>query len=291
MIITKSSASVTTKKNDILDADFLGHLISDYKPDSIIHLAALTKTWFTGIRELFEVNLLGTVNLYNAVLKLRENEDYNPKILYISTSEIYGNTPNPKNITENSLLNPTNPYSSSKAAADRASYAYGLSKNLSIAILRPFTHTGPGQSKGFFIPDMASQIARIEKADKGNGLLVGNLETTRDYLDVRDVVAAYKDLMEAEWEKGEVFNICSGRGVKMKTLLRDLLKLSNATIKVKKDPGRFRPIDMPVYIGNSDKIRKLTGWKPKIEIDKTLEDTLNYWREKEQESQSEGSGF
>jgi GDP-4-dehydro-6-deoxy-D-mannose reductase len=263
---------------DILDKKFLTELISKEKPEIIFHLAAKSMTWARNVEEVFKINMLGTINLYESILDVRKETDFNPKIFFISSSEVYGNTTDPKNITETSPLFPAKFYSASKAASDRLSYSYSQSEKLNILILRPFTHTGPGQGKGFVVPDFASQIAELEKDPKSDVLKVGNLEPIRDYLDVRDVVAAYTAVIDKDWVSGDSYNICSGKGVKIKEILEILLKLANKKLVVRQDPSKLRSSDTPVYVGNNKKFVDLTGWKPKIPLGKTLKDTLDFWR-------------
>jgi GDP-4-dehydro-6-deoxy-D-mannose reductase len=263
---------------DILDKKFLTGLISKEKPEIIFHLAAKSLTWNRNVEEVFKINLLGTINLYESILDVRKDSDYNPKIIFISSSEIYGNTDDPKNITETSPLFPAKFYSASKAASDRLSYSYSQSEKLNILILRPFTHTGPGQGKGFVVPDFASQIAEAEKDSGKNEILVGNLEPIRDYLDVRDVAAAYKSAIDKKWTPGDAYNICSGKGVKIKEILETLLSLANKKLVIKEDSTKLRSSDTPVYVGNNQKFVSLTGWEPKIPLETTLKDTLEYWR-------------
>lgn len=263
---------------DILDKKFLADFISKEKPEIIFHLAAKSLTWNRNVEEVFKINMLGTINLYESVLEVREESDYNPKIFFISSSEVYGNTADPENITEDSPLFPTKFYSASKVASDRLSYSYSQSEKLNILILRPFTHTGPGQGKGFVVPDFASQIAELENNDGKNELSVGNLEPIRDYLDVRDVVSAYKAIIDKEWIPGDSYNICSGKGVKIAKILETLLTFTNREIKIKEDPSKFRVSDTPVYVGNNQKFVELTGWHPEIPLEQTLKDTLEFWR-------------
>jgi len=263
---------------DILDKKFLAGLISKEKPEIIFHLAAKSQTWSRNVEEVFKINMLGTINLYESILEIRKGGSFNPKIFFISSSEVYGNTTDPKNITEDSPLFPAKFYSASKVASDRLSYSYSQSEKLNILILRPFTHTGPGQQKGFVVPDIASQIAQLEKDPGENELLVGNLTPIRDYLDVRDVTAAYKAIIDKDWIPGDSYNICSGHGVKIKTILEILLKLSKKKLRVKEDTSKLRASDIPIYVGNNHKFVKLTGWKPKIRLEQTLKDTLDFWR-------------
>jgi GDP-4-dehydro-6-deoxy-D-mannose reductase len=263
---------------DILDRKFITGILAKEKPEIIFHLAAKSIAWAKDVEEVFRINMLGTINLYESVLEGRKGSDYNPKVVFISSSEVYGATSDPKNITETSPLFPTKFYSASKVASDRLSYSYSQSERLNILILRPFTHTGPGQGKGFVVPDFSSQVAQLEKDPKNNVLLVGNLEPIRDYLDVRDVVAAYKIIIDKDWVPGDCYNICSGKGIRIKEILDILLKLSSKKLVVKEDPSKFRISDNPVYIGNNKKFVDLTGWEPKIPLTTTLKDTLDYWR-------------
>jgi GDP-4-dehydro-6-deoxy-D-mannose reductase len=128
------------------------------------------------------------------------------------------------------------------------------------------------------VPDFASQIAELEKDPVKNELLVGNLEPVRDYLDVRDVVAGYKSIIDKNWIPGDSYNICSGKGIKIKEILEILLRLANKKLIVREDPSKLRSSDTPVYVGNNQKFIKLTGWKPKITMEQTLKDSLDFWR-------------
>lgn len=264
-------------QGDILDAEQISAILKKYSPDYIVHLAGIAKTWGNDAKEVFNINFFGTLNIYTEVLKLKSK--FNPKIIFISSAEVYGKTTRPENISEDDLLMPINVYGVSKLAADRLSFQYAKSNNLNIVILRPFPHIGPGQGLGFFVPDMTSQLVELEKGSE-NTLLVGNLDATRDYTDVRDVVEAYKRALETDLPSGEVYNICSGNGIKIKDLLDKLLSLTNKKINLKEDPQRLRSVDLPVFVGSNKKFKDATGWNPKIPIDQTLKDVIDYWREK-----------
>lgn len=262
---------------NILDSHFLEEVIAKHLPEYIIHLAAIAPTNYKDAEQVFKINLLGTNNLYQAVLN---QPNYNPKILYISSAEVYGKTGNPANITESSTLNPLNYYGTSKLAADRLSFQLSVSHKLNTVIIRPFNHTGPGQGTGFFVPDVLSQMVAIERGEKGPVITVGNLDNTRDLSDVRDVVEAYKLILENETHPGDVFNVCSGKGVIIKDLLQKLLSLSDKPIEIKTDPEKVRPSDNPVSIGNHEKLTQAFSWQPKYDLDKTLKETLEYWRKR-----------
>lgn len=273
------SENLKVIEGNILDKNLIEDIINNEKPDSIIHLAAKTSTWQSDPADAFKVNLFGTLHIYQAVSALREKGGYNPKILFISSAEVYGKTDNTDKITEKSPLNPVNFYGVSKLGADRLSFAYATSQKLNVIIIRPFNHTGPGQTKGFFIPDMASQIVEIENDPSKSEISVGNLESVRDLSDVRDIVMAYKLAIEKDLSPGEAYNVCSGNGYKMKDLLEKLLKMAKKQITVVDDPKRIRPTDIQTTVGDNSKFVSETGWNPKYTIDQTLKDTLDYWRQ------------
>lgn len=276
----QNSGNVRYESGNILDRGFLEDLIKNFQPDSIMHLAAIAPTWTQDPENIFKINLIGTLNLYLAVESQKKINQIDPKIIYISSAETYGKTTNPEKITEENPFFPANYYGSSKVAADRLSYQMAQSSKLNITIVRPFNHAGPGQLKGFFVPDMASQIVEIENDPSKNELMVGNLESVRDISDVRDIVAGYKLLLEADTTPGEAYNICSGQGIKMQDILNKLLSMAKKEIKINEDPKRMRPSEVPITVGDNSKFKKLTGWEAKIPLDQTLEDTLNYWRTK-----------
>lgn len=263
---------------NILDSHFLEEIINKYHPEYIIHLAAIAPTHFKDAEQVFKINLLGTNNLYQAVIK-HQTASYNPKILYISSAEVYGKTDHPQSISERDSVNPLNYYGTSKLAADKLSSQLATSHKLNTVIVRPFNHTGPLQGPGFFVPDMISQIVEIEKGGKPV-ISVGNLDSTRDLSDVRDIVTGYKLLMENETQPSDVYNICSGKGVIMNDLLNLLLTMSQEEITITEDPERMRPSDNPISVGNHDKISNQFGWQPQFTLEQTLKDTFEYWRSK-----------
>lgn len=273
-----SQAGITYLSADITDSKTIKAIVSDHRPDFIVHLAAQTTGWFQNPTQLFEINLMSTINLYESIATLKNDDGYDPRILYVSSSEVYGKTTNPHFIEEGAPFFPVNHYASSKAAADRVSYSYTQSHDLNILILRAFTHTGPGTKRGSFVSDMASQIVRLEKSPHDNEIRVGNLDAIRDYSDVRDVVHAYRLVLKADLPRGTALNVCSGTGVKVRDILDTMIKLAKKEIIVKPDPDRIRPSDVPVFIGDNSKLVQATGWKQSIEISDTLREALRYYR-------------
>ncbi|MDP2924252.1 MAG: GDP-mannose 4,6-dehydratase [Candidatus Omnitrophota bacterium] len=262
---------------DIRDFVSVKGMIAKIKPDKIFHLAAqsFVGASFGAPQETLTTNIVGELNIFEAVRSLR----INPFILIAGSSEEYGLVhKNELPIKETNPLRPLSPYAVSKVTQDILGYQYFKSYGLNIIVTRAFNHTGPRRGEPFVSSNFAKQIAMIEKGKQEPVINVGNLETVRDFSDVRDVVRAYWLSLD-KCKPGEVYNICSGKGYKIKEILNILLSLTKERVKIKEDPERLRPSDVPVLIGDCAKFRKATGWKPEIPFEKTLEDLLNYWRE------------
>jgi len=269
---------------DITNLSDLKKTLEKTDPQVIFHLAAQSSVSlsFQDPHPTFMVNLLGTLNL----LEVLRHQPKKIKLLIVTSCDIYGSVPEKDlPIDEETPLHPESPYGVSKAAQDMLADQYGKTYDLPIIRLRPFPHTGPGQSPTFVLPNFAQQIAKIEKGKQEPILWVGNLEARRDFLDVRDVVRAYS-LAQEKGEPGEAYNICSGKMFSIGEALKILLSFTEMEIEVRPDPHRLRPLDIPVLKGDGSKFRKKTGWEPKIPFEKTLEDLLNYWREKVAQSKS-----
>lgn len=180
-------------------------------------------------------------------------------------------------IKETNPLRPLSPYAISKVAQDMLGFQYFKSYGLNIVVTRAFNHTGVRRGEPFVTSNFAKQIASIEKGKQKPVIKVGNLEAIRDFTDVRDVVSAYWLALE-KCKPGEVYNICSSKGYKIRKLLDILLSYSKMKVKIEQDPERMRPSDVPVLIGDCTKFKEATGWAPKIPFEETLQDLLNYWR-------------
>jgi len=204
----------------------------------------------------------------------------NPVIVIACSSEEYGLIfKNELPVKETNPLRPLSPYAVSKIAQEKLALQYHYSYGLKTVLTRFFNTEGPRRGQEFVTSNFAKQIAEIEKGKREPIIYVGNLETKRDFNDVRDMVRAYW-LASEKCKFGEPYNVCSGKARSIRSVLNLLLGLSKVkNIKVKQDPERLRPSDVPILQGDSSKFRKQTGWKPKIPFEKTMEDLLNYWRE------------
>ena len=267
---------------DLRDAFSVRDLIDQVKPDRIFHLAAqsFVPTSWTAPTESLSTNILGQLNIFEAVKKTK----IDPLIQIACSSEEYGLVlPDEVPIKETNPLRPLSPYAVSKVGQDMLGYQYFKSYGMKIIRTRGFNHTGPRRGPVFVCSDFAKQIVDIEKGYKNPIISVGNLEAMRDFTDVRDTVVGYWLALEKA-EPGEVYNICSGNGYKISEILEMLLNLTDRKIEIQKDPKRMRPSDVQILRGDFSKFADKTGWNTTIPFEKTLEDLINFWREKEDNS-------
>ncbi|HVE80877.1 MAG TPA: GDP-mannose 4,6-dehydratase [Candidatus Dormibacteraeota bacterium] len=261
---------------DLLDYNQVKRAINKINPDVIYHLAAYSSPAlsFKEPAKAIDDSLHMQINIFEACLELK----LKPTILVVSTGHIYGNAPADKlPLAEDAPVDLTTPYAVAKFSQEGLSNYY-RHRGINSIISRAFNHTGPGQQPGFLVPDLACQIARLES--KGGGVLkVGNLDSKRDFTDVRDIVRAY-ELLIKKGKPGEIYNVCSGRGLSGQEILDGLLKHTTIDIRVEQDPERMRPSDMPINYGDSSKVKNITGWEPIIPLEQTLADVMNDWRER-----------
>jgi GDP-4-dehydro-6-deoxy-D-mannose reductase len=271
-----AAGRVTLYETDLRDYISVQRTLEACRPDWIFHLAAqsfVPASW-TGPAETLTTNLLGQTYLFEAVRAVH----LDPVIQIACSSEEYGLVlPHEVPIKETNPLRPRSPYAVSKVAQDYQGYQYFQSYGLRIVRTRAFNHTGPRRGEVFAMSSFAKQIATIELGRASPVLRVGNLEAVRDFTDVRDIVRAYV-LAAERGEPGEVYNLASGRGHTIRSLLDTLLGLSDVEVEVTVDPQRLRPSDVEILIGDSTKFRERTGWVPTIPIETTLQDLLDYWR-------------
>lgn len=252
----------------------IAELVARLHPAMVYHLAAQSSAAvsFLDPQDTFASNVLGTVNLLEAVRALPDAE--RPVVLSVGSAEEYGPQPgDPEPLTEDTPLNPISPYGVSKAAQTLLGRQYCASWDLPVILVRSFSHTGPGQDTRFAFPAFARQIAAAETKAGPSEISVGDLSSQRDYLDVRDVIAAYRALTK-EGRPGEVYNVCSGSSLTIREGLRILVRYSTTPITVTTDPARCRPSDIPFLVGDNTKLRQDTGWEPEYQLEQTLADVL-----------------
>ncbi len=257
---------------DISDLDEITQAIADARPDAIYHLAGLAhvgQSWDDPVRT-FDVNAVGTLRVLEAARAVEPK----PKVLLVGSAEVYGHvTPEQVPLTEAHPLRPVTPYAVSKVAGEYLGLQYDLGFDVPVVRARAFNHIGPGQAGRFLVSDIASYIAQAANGGGDGKLHLGNLSTRRDYTDVRDVVRAYRLLVE-RGERGEAYNVCSGVDVSGEQLAHRLLELAKVDLEIEVDPALLRPVDVPVLVGDNAKICGATGWSQRYSLDDTLRDVL-----------------
>lgn len=266
---------------DLLDTVSLKIILGEHKPDVIFHLAAQSYVDFSFIAPVatLQANVIGTCNLLETVKELKLSAGYDPIVHICSSSEVYGQVKEEEvPIKEDNPFRPASPYAVSKVCEDMLAYQYWLSWKIKTIRTRMFTHTGPRRGDVFVTSTFAKQIAVIEAGLVPAVVKVGNLDSIRTFLDVRDAVKAYWLLIN-KCPPGEVYNIGGVETMTVGEMLNKLCKLSKIkNIAVEVEPSRLRPSDVTLQIPCIDKFVKATGWSPRIKFDKTLEDLLGYWR-------------
>jgi GDP-4-dehydro-6-deoxy-D-mannose reductase len=259
---------------DITDAEVLSRLFGEVRPTVVYHLAGWADvggSWAHPV-EAFRVNAEGTLNVLLAAAEIGVE-----RVLAVSSADVYGIvTPDELPLTEDSPLRPASPYAASKVAADYLGLQAWLGRHLPVIRVRAFNHLGPGQTDKFVAPALASRIARAER-EGGEVLTVGDLSARRDFTDVRDVVRAYRLLVE-RGEPGQVYNVCSGTDLAVQDLADQLVAQAKVPLRLEVDETLLRPVELPVLRGSHDRLTAATGWQPEISISQTLTDLLEDWR-------------
>ena len=283
IVVTKMPQErLTLQGADVCDLDIMNpaaitELLEEKRPDYIFHLAAQSSvavSWKNpGLT--VDVNIKGSLNVLDAVRKL----DYKPRVLLIGSGEEYGHLRQDEvPVGEENVLRPGNIYAATKACQNMLGAIYARAYGMDVLMVRAFNHVGPNQSPVFVVADFCRQAAEIELGMREPVIRVGNLSARRDFSDVRDVVRAYAALME-KGKAGETYNVGAGKAVEIRRILDMILSLAKKEIRVETDPARMRPVDVPVIEADIRKLQACTGWRTEIPLEKTIEETLNYWRE------------
>jgi GDP-4-dehydro-6-deoxy-D-mannose reductase len=256
---------------DVRDSKAVAAAMASERPEAIVHLAAISSVAASHADPVltFDVNAMGTLQLCVAAKALNPM----PRVLLVSSGEVYGPTAPGELAAESSALLPTSPYAASKAAAEVIGLQFARSYELEVVCARSFNHLGAGQAVGFAIPSFARQLVEARRRREATTTIsVGNLEPIRDFLHVKDVVAAYRLLLE-KGASGEAYNVCSGQGRTIRSVLDELAELSDVSIDVRVDAERLRPADVPYLVGDASKLRRL-GWAPRLGLSDALRDIL-----------------
>lgn len=264
---------------DLLDPASLDEWLQAECPDAVLHLAGQTfvPESFRDPQHTLQVNLIGTLNLLQAL----KRRGFSGSFLYVSSGDVYGQVGEDSlPVTENLAPHPRNPYAVSKVAAEILCQQWSYTEPWRIMIARPFNHIGTGQGDAFVIPGMARQLIRIRKGLQPARLEVGDVDVTRDFLDVRDVIRAYLALLE-QGRSGEIYNICSGVEYRVRDLIMQMAGLAGVEVELVQEESRLRRAEQRRVVGSSEKLKRETGWTPGISIMETLKGVLSDWEARE----------
>ena len=270
---------LAAKPHNLLDPASLDAWLQAGVPDAVIHLAGQTfvPAAFKDPAHTLQVNLLGTLNLLQAL----KRAGFSGTFLFVSSGDVYGQVAEAAlPISETLAPKPRNPYAVSKVAAELLCQQWGYAEGWRMLIARPFNHIGPGQAASFVVPSMAQQLVGAGSGAQRLTLEVGDIDVTRDFLDVRDVISAYFALLE-HGRSGEIYNLCSGVERTVRELIIEMARLAGVSVDLVQDPSRLRPADQRRVVGSAEKLQKDTGWKPSISITETLQSVLSDWEARE----------
>ena len=258
---------------ELTDAASVAALVEWAQPDAIYHLAAVAfgPDAAGDVGHAIDVTVRGTAFLLEAAAEAPQE----PLVMIPSSAEVYGRGEADAPVVESLLPTPVNVYGATKLGQEAVALAYHRLNRVRVVVARAFNHIGPGQRESFVVPSFAGQLAEIAAHGTEPVLRVGNLEARRDFSDVRDVVRAYRLLVVGD-HAGEPVNVASGQAVSIRTIVDRLVALSGLTVDIAVDPSRLRTSDLPVVVGDTNRLRSLTGWQPEIPLERTLSDV---WRD------------
>lgn len=255
---------------DVTSEASVAAAVEESAAEHVYHLAGQSSVGesFRDPLATWDVNATGTLRLLDALAR----RGGPARVLVVSSAEVYGAVPEEAQpVVEGAPLHPVTPYGASKAGAEMVALQ-AVAGGLPVVTARSFNHAGPGQDERFILPGMARQLVDVRRGASGPELRVGNLDARRDFLDVRDVVRAYARLMDAG-EAGEAYNVCSGVARSLREVVEALVELSGSGARIVVDPERFRPVDIPLLVGDTGRLRAL-GWAPEVPLERTLLDIL-----------------
>lgn len=261
-------------KTDLMQADEIEKLIGQIQPDIIVNLAAISSvgaSWNMP-QTTMAINVIGALNIMEAARKSEQK----PRILFVGSSEEYVISENP--LDENTQLNANNPYGISKVTQEQFAKLYREQYGLKIYCVRPFNHTGIGQRDSFVLPSFCKQVAEVDKSGKDGKIQVGNLKVKRDFSHVKDVVRAYRMIVESD-NCNQIYNVGSGKAYSLEDMLTYIIGLSDQNIEIEVDQNRIRPTDQPVICCERSLIGKELGWEPQYDVYDALRELFDYYKE------------
>lgn len=261
---------------DIRSAEPLSAWVASVRPDAVLHLAAqsFVPRSFEDPRETLEINIIGTLNLLQAL----KAAGFTGRMVYVSSGDVYGRVPDQDlPVTDARVPEPRSPYAVSKIAAEQLCLQWSRTEGLDVMIARPFNHVGPGQDEKFVLPSLARQVVAVAQGRQASRILAGDIDSTRDFTDVRDVVAAYAAMIN-RGRPGSTYLVASGQERRVRDLLLAMCEIAGVAVEIQQDPGRMRPAEQRRMVADSSTLYRDTGWSPSISITTTLQDILNQAR-------------
>jgi GDP-4-dehydro-6-deoxy-D-mannose reductase len=268
--------AVAVHEADLLEQRSLDRVMAAVRPEAVVHLAAVSfvPAGEADPRRAVRVNVEGTVG----VMRAMDAAAPGARLLLVGSGDAYGRVaPEDLPIRETVPLRPLSVYGATKASAEVLALQWARRQGRDVVIARPFNHAGPGQSPDFVVAAFARQIARIACGRQEPVVRVGDLSPVRDVSDVRDVACGYLALLERA-ASGEVYNLCSGRGVAIREVLDGLIAAAGLEVRVETDPALVRPVEVPRIVGSHARATRATGWRPAVPLVTTLTDVLADWR-------------
>lgn len=272
---------IPPRPHDLTEVATLDAWLAEECPDAVIHLAGQTfvPEAFRDPARTLQVNLMGTLNLLQAL----KRRGFSGTFLYVSSGDVYGQVAEADlPVVETLAPHPRNPYAVSKVSAELLCQQWSYAEPWRIIVVRPFNHIGAGQGESFVISSVARQLARVRLGLQAPRLEVGDIDVTRDFLDVQDVIEAYLLLLR-RGRNGEVYNVCSGQERRVRDLIAEMAGLAGVEVELVQDPARLRRAEQRRVVGSSDKLQKETGWTPGVNITETLRRVLSDWEERERQ--------
>lgn len=265
--------AISFTKADLMNEDDVLRIVSEISPDMIVNLAAISSvgsSWHLPQKTMM-VNVVGALNIMEAARK----QGSMPKVMFIGSSEEYEATNQP--INEEAALNANNPYGISKITQERFAALYREQYGMKIYCVRPFNHTGVGQSDTFVLPSFCKQVAGIEKSNMPGKIQVGNLAAKRDFSHVKDIVRAYRMIIESD-DSTKIYNVGFGKAYGLDEMLNYVISLCGQNVSIEVDPAKFRPVDTPIVCCDRELIKKELGWEPEYSVFDALKEMFENYK-------------
>jgi GDP-4-dehydro-6-deoxy-D-mannose reductase len=260
---------------NLLNREQVNAFIQEYRPDYILHLASYSSVAYSWQHPV--ESFTNNTNIFLNLLEQVRNMNLDCRILSVGSSEEYGNVSEADiPLRETQPLKPISPYAVARVSQEMLSAVYAQGFGLDVILTRSFNHIGPGQKDIFVISSFVKRMLEIKRSNLPAQLHTGDLTIVRDFLDVRDVVRAYYMLLK-NGDKGEIYNICSGKGIALEQIINKLSDMISLQVVTVQDPALVRPNDNRIIVGDNSKLKARIAWETEYSLDRSLQDIIDYW--------------